>query len=498
MNIDSSSAECALAPHDAAEPAATQRDRMHPADLANERVSTPPYSVSPPSYNHDCHPAAMTLSPLPSQPPLSTSDGTASLCVTADNEGCPYGQNGGQQTYNAAGEMVDDEDDYYDNGNDEDIREDHISFMRTVKAFQRYAQQASAARDVRFDHFLKLQRKHQNLLCMDMNDMRDKYTRCIDANSAFFNAICDASAELFDSYWPRGTDVQLKDVPSPTALDMDKVFSTLRQFVRDWSTEGIPERDCVYQPIVRTLEQYFPDLSKRHNVRVLIPGAGLCRLSVELALSGFFAQANEFSYHMLIAGHYIQNHVMQARQHVIYPYSDNTCNLVSRTDQFFEVAIPDLCVSESIDAIQREGRTFGELSMVAGDFTEVYAKPRQRKSWSAVATCFFIDTAHNIIEYLEIIYNLLVPGGYWVNVGPLLYHFADSAEDMSIELSLFEVLSVAERIGFVLCHKPTFIDTTYTNNQRSMKKLVYRCAFFVLRRPLSDDDDDNVSTEDVL
>lgn len=368
---------------------------------------------------------------------------------------------------------------------DPDMVEDHISFLRTVRAFHHYKRQAMSARDMRRTNFRKLQNQHRDLLCIDLESMLEKYLECIEANSTFFDAICEASEELFESYWPDGTVVQMEDVPPPTPLDMDKVFSTLRQFVRDWSAEGVAERECVYKPILDTLEQCFPNRSEREGVRVLIPGAGLCRLSVELALRGFFAQANEFSYHMLIAGHYIQNHVFESCQHKIYPYSDNTCNLVNRADQFAEVQIPDLCAAEAIDALRDENLSFGQLSMVAGDFTEVYAKPQQRNTWSAVATCFFIDTAHNIIEYLEIIYHLLVPGGFWVNVGPLLYHFADSAEDMSIELSLGEVLTVAQRIGFVLHCPPTFIDTTYTNNQRSMKQLVYRCAFFVLQRPLT-------------
>ena len=38
-------------------------------------------------------------------------------------------------------------------------------------------------------------------------------------------------------------------------------------------------------------------------------------------------------------------------------------------------------------------------------------------SWDAVVTCFFIDTAHNIVEYLEIIYKVLKPGGVWINLG---------------------------------------------------------------------------------
>ena len=98
-------------------------------------------------------------------------------------------------------------------------------------------------------------------------------------------------------------------------------------------------------------------------------------------------------------------------------------------------------------------------------------------AWDAVVTCFFLDTAHNIVEYIEIISKVLKDGGVsssalgiimnyllfvnqlqrssefsdfckliivkavlrlifilcvnfnqqvWINLGPLLYHFADS------------------------------------------------------------------------
>lgn len=32
-------------------------------------------------------------------------------------------------------------------------------------------------------------------------------------------------------------------------------------------------------------------------------------------------------------------------------------------------------------------------------------------------TCFFIDTARNIVHYLETIHGLLKPGGLWINLG---------------------------------------------------------------------------------
>ena len=38
-------------------------------------------------------------------------------------------------------------------------------------------------------------------------------------------------------------------------------------------------------------------------------------------------------------------------------------------------------------------------------------------SWDCVASCFFLDTAPNVIRYLERIYHILKPGGYWINFG---------------------------------------------------------------------------------
>lgn len=37
--------------------------------------------------------------------------------------------------------------------------------------------------------------------------------------------------------------------------------------------------------------------------------------------------------------------------------------------------------------------------------------------WDAVCTCFFMDTAKDIIAYIETIWNTLKPGGVWINFG---------------------------------------------------------------------------------
>lgn len=34
-----------------------------------------------------------------------------------------------------------------------------------------------------------------------------------------------------------------------------------------------------------------------------------------------------------------------------------------------------------------------------------------------MVTVFFMDTAHNVIDYIEAIYKILQPGGCWINLG---------------------------------------------------------------------------------
>lgn len=48
------------------------------------------------------------------------------------------------------------------------------------------------------------------------------------------------------------------DVCKPIATDLEKVQSTLKQFVRDWSSEGIEERNICYKPIIDDILKEFP------------------------------------------------------------------------------------------------------------------------------------------------------------------------------------------------------------------------------------------------
>ncbi|CAN0907890.1 Carnosine N-methyltransferase [Linum grandiflorum] len=259
-------------------------------------------------------------------------------------------------------------------------------------------------------------------------------------------------------------------------VDVDKVRCIIRNIVRDWAAEGQKERDECYKPILEELDSQFPNRSKESAPSCLVPGAGLGRLALEISRLGFASQGNEFSYYMMICSSFILNHAETVGEWTIYPWIHSNCNSLSDKDQLRPVSIPDIHPASA-------GITEG-FSMCGGDFVEVYSDPSQEGCWDAVVTCFFIDTAHNIVEYIETISKILKDGGVWINFGPLLYHFADmygQEDEMSIELSLEDVKRVALQFGFEF-EKEKTIETTYTVNPRSMMQNHYLAAFWTARK----------------
>eukprot|EP00879_Flechtneria_rotunda_P018353 GHRR01019250.1.p1 GENE.GHRR01019250.1~~GHRR01019250.1.p1 ORF type:complete len:148 (+),score=74.27 GHRR01019250.1:576-1019(+) len=103
-------------------------------------------------------------------------------------------------------------------------------------------------------------------------------------------------------------------------------------------------------------------------------------------------------------------------------------------------------------------------------------------TFDAVVTSFFIDTAHNVLDYLEVIHHVLKPGGYWIHLGPLLWHWADgNYEELSVELSLADVQQAAVLMGFKPLQQQ-FVDAAYIANIRSMYKTVYQAAFWTMKK----------------
>ncbi|EMC92236.1 hypothetical protein BAUCODRAFT_282873 [Baudoinia panamericana UAMH 10762] len=214
-----------------------------------------------------------------------------------------------------------------------------------------------------------------------------------------------------------------------TPSDMDKARLTICQLYREWSVEGLSERHASFSPILSALETHLPKarIEGRHHCRILVPGAGLGRLVFELYVAGYTVEGNEISYHQLLASNYILNGTQSAGQHKLYPFALTFTNHLKRSDQLRAVAVPDIhpatILQEAQGRMPPHMKHIARMSMSAGDFCALYRRPEYESCFDAVTTCFFIDTAPNLINYIEAVKHCLRPGAVWINLGPLLWHF---------------------------------------------------------------------------
>lgn len=65
--------------------------------------------------------------------------------------------------------------------------------------------------------------------------------------------------------------------------DKTSTSQALKHFVRDWSVEGLAERDAAFPCVLKALDEAFPSRSTEEPVRILVPGSGLGRLAHDIA-----------------------------------------------------------------------------------------------------------------------------------------------------------------------------------------------------------------------
>ena len=323
----------------------------------------------------------------------------------------------------------------------------------------------------------------------------------------------------------------------PAPADIEKVRYLLRNAARDWSAAGAGERAACYGRLVAALvEELKPPppaaaaaaaagggeaRPPAPRPRILVPGAGLARLAVDLAAGGFCVEANEHSFYMLLGSAYLLNAgPTTAAPAAVHPWALSPSNRVSYAHQFRAVAIPDA----DAGALAAGGGP-GGLAMVAGEFTAVYGRkeaggPHQQPppTFDGVATAFFLDCAPNALAFIDTIAGCLRPGGLWVNCGPLLWHWEageggggaggvwGAADDVgddgdhaphpapaaaataaawphSLELSLEDVLAAAGAAGFDLVRPVEMVaGVPFNEDSGSMVVTTYTAAFWVMRK----------------
>ncbi|XP_007564562.1 PREDICTED: carnosine N-methyltransferase-like [Poecilia mexicana] len=354
---------------------------------------------------------------------------------------------------------------------EEEAKLERQHFWRIIDAFRSYRFHVHEQVKRAERQFRSLSQRHQRVLPGVLSNLA-RVRQCAEHNQEILDAVVHNSLHMFENVEYGEREDPRKARPS-TTFDMDKLKSTIKQFVRDWSEAGQAERDSCYKPIIQEIQRLFPsdqyDVSK---VSVLIPGAGLGRLAWEIARLGYSCQGNEWSFFMLFSSNFVLNRCEEENSLTLYPWIHQFSNNKKSSDQTRPIRFPDVN-PQSLPLNT-------DFSMVAGDFVEVYS---ELECWNCVATCFFIDTANNVLEYVDTIWKILKPGGVWINLGPLLYHFENIANELSIELSYEDIRTAMLKYGFIFEVEKESMQTTYTENECSMLRYVYDCVFFVARKP---------------
>lgn len=287
--------------------------------------------------------------------------------------------------------------------------------------------------------------------------------------------------------------------------DVDKARSTIRQLYRDWSHEGSIERKACYDPVIQDVVKAFWHAPSKHDVKILVPGAGLGRLVFELCRRGYTVEGNEISYHQLIASNWVLNHTVKGQQFDLFPFALDFSNVVSREHQLKKVKVPDVHPESALEDVfgHMTANAADRMSMTAADFVVLYGDEEHKDLFDAVVTVYFIDTAPNLIRYIETMRNCLRDGGLWINLGPLLWHFADRApsndhhserpegprektgieEPGAFELTEEEVLLLVEKMGFDIEKREIKNGGVgYIQNPESMLQNIYRTSHWVAKK----------------
>jgi carnosine N-methyltransferase len=118
-----------------------------------------------------------------------------------------------------------------------------------------------------------------------------------------------------------------------------------------------------------------------------------------------------------------------------------------------------------------------DLKLSAGEFLGVYKDCFNR--FDSVVTCFFIDAIENPFDAINLIFQLLKPGGIWINFGPLHLHQFD--HEFFCPFTLEDLTKYSFEVGFELIEEHKH-EATYGTNPNNHIITRYNCTLSVFRK----------------
>ena len=254
---------------------------------------------------------------------------------------------------------------------------------------------------------------------------------------------------------------------SVTSLPYGTGGQVLAHLARDWSDAGATARRKAHRPVLRLVSRLAPS-------RILVPGAGACRLAWEMAAMGHRVEANDASVHMLLAARSLM--VWRESPLRLFPWVRCAAGVLRRSACLAAAVAPDVGV-----------KSVPHLTLQAGDFMAMYSPerwPAQLASWDCIVTCYFLDTLVDAPAVVRRIVALLAPGGRWINFGPLHWH--EPAAGL-LRLTYEELLALLRLRGLHLevsrgVRAVPYLEPSRSGVLASSANSWHDCLFFVARK----------------
>lgn len=289
-----------------------------------------------------------------------------------------------------------------------DIEKSHFSALCKLDKYERKALSLNHMFRKRVLH--ELSKHHQKqIINIQQLDKFNKIDNAIIANNG------SAVKTLLRSFLQKeGLPITADDIIKNNSCEtsFSAINETLTHLVRDYnndyySNESLP----MVEYILRTISQHVKVADDEHT-DILVPGSGLGRVAHEVALNLPKAAVTSIEY----------SDLMHIGNLLIYSCDETIALSPWALDYSNHLSLKSQLKSFTINCQQFTKPD--NLNIEYGDFRKFKInKQKTKKKALILITVFFMDTAENILEYLDTIesYKRDYETIHWVNLGPLKY-----------------------------------------------------------------------------
>ncbi|CDK27919.1 unnamed protein product [Kuraishia capsulata CBS 1993] len=308
------------------------------------------------------------------------------------------------------------------------------SLCQALYSISQYQHSAKSWNDSKRSMFRTMSWRQQALVTqIGYPERIKKIDRCIGRNALLLK---DLYSRAMNEHGVSALEV--RSVARQNSSEYYRVVESLCHYARDWSSAG----DVEIKPLLDYIKSQLHGVD-RDSTLVVVPGSGLGRIAHELALENFHSvHAVEYSALMYLFNEFVYSE--DPEEYIVHPYLHNYSNHTNTANQIRHINFKQ--VGEKPGNLTVHHKDFNDFSI-----EELLTKISQGLHDPAevthvaknlvVVTAFFLDTAENLLEYIDSITRLadeLPKGGkaLWINVGPLKYGTAAKVELTHEELSL--------------------------------------------------------------